>query len=119
MSEGCLNLMQKSIELNKLDDRVSTMHFRWGREEADKLANTYDLVIGSDIVYEAAVFPYLIDTIIGLAAKYTYLCLTDHGNVKDFLELLKQKSEILQFEILSQDWFDEVYRADDIIVICI
>ena len=111
--------MQKSIELNKLDDRVGTMHFRWGKEEADKFANTYDLVIGSDLVYEAAIFPYLIDTIISLAAKSTYLCLTDHGNVKDFLELLKSKGEVIKFEILSQDWFDEVYRADDIIVICI
>jgi hypothetical protein len=30
------------------------MPFRWGKEEAAKFANTYDLVIGSDIVYEAA-----------------------------------------------------------------
>ena len=34
MSEGCLNLMQKSISLNDLGQRVSTMPFKWGKEEA-------------------------------------------------------------------------------------
>jgi hypothetical protein len=30
------------------------MPLKWGKEEAAKFSNIYDLVIGSDIVYEAA-----------------------------------------------------------------
>ena len=92
MSDGCLELMQKSIKLNNLQDRVTTMSFKWGKEGSLELRNQYDLVIGSDIVYEAAQFEILIETIKGIGAKATYLCLTDHGNVQQFLDLLKSRS---------------------------
>lgn len=31
MSEGCIDLMQKSIKINNLQERVNTMSFKWDK----------------------------------------------------------------------------------------
>ncbi|KAL8750154.1 MAG: hypothetical protein Q9199_007250 [Rusavskia elegans] len=78
-SEGVLCTAQQNAELNGIDDIVNTSVLQWGTQDVDRVyqngsdAVSYDLILGSDMLYEPRDFPALMSTLQDLFAHYPKL----------------------------------------------
>ena len=91
MSEACRNLIFKSLKENDIDKSVVEVRdLMWGKDSALK-GNTFDLILGSDIIYIKDCFSLLLDTIIELSSPSTktVIASTDHGNFVEFEALVQ------------------------------
>ncbi|KAL8653906.1 MAG: hypothetical protein Q9226_003647 [Calogaya cf. arnoldii] len=75
-SEAVLCTAQQNAELNEIDNVVKTAVLEWGTPDSDQVfrsgsgAVSYDLVLGSDMLYEPSDFPALMSTLQDLFFNY-------------------------------------------------
>merc|ERR1711963_1750 len=50
--EKSTKLLQANTELNHLEDKCSVLQLTWGSQLEQFEGNTFDIVVGSDVVYE-------------------------------------------------------------------
>ncbi|KAI4091362.1 MAG: hypothetical protein LQ339_008159 [Xanthoria mediterranea] len=68
-SEGVLCTAQQNARLNGIDDVVNTSVLEWGTQDVDRVyhsgdeAVSYDLILGSDMLYQPRDFPALMSTL--------------------------------------------------------
>ena len=74
-SLGVLPLLEANVRVNGLESKAAVQRLRWGyTHDASSINGDVDLVIGSDLLYSADVFPDLLDTL-------EDLCVPDHTEV--------------------------------------
>ncbi|KAI4271389.1 MAG: hypothetical protein LQ337_006047 [Flavoplaca oasis] len=75
-SEAILNTAKQNAELNGVDNIVQTSVLEWGTRDFDLVSQSegeavsYDLILGSDMLYEPRDFPALMSTSQDLFARY-------------------------------------------------
>ncbi len=81
-------MIEKSIEANELKERCVAKELYWGKEGVENFQNdikddcTYDLILGTDLIYELGLFIPLLETIYQMSSSNTktILVCTDHGS---------------------------------------
>ena len=62
----CVPLLEDGIRANQLGSRATARALEWGDVRAAEELGTFDLVLASDCIYETAVAPRLVETMVAL-----------------------------------------------------
>ncbi|GAB4820725.1 hypothetical protein N2152v2_007771 [Parachlorella kessleri] len=112
-----LPLIQQNIQLNSLQERAHAAALRWG-EGVAHLQPPFDLVLASDVIYQAEAVPALLATLRDLSGPRTLILLA--AEHREQLPFPTQQVEAAGFEVvpvapeqLHPDWSSQdiaVYR---------
>ncbi|KAL8796442.1 MAG: hypothetical protein Q9182_007375 [Xanthomendoza sp. 2 TL-2023] len=75
-SEGVMEMAWQNAELNNVEDIIKTAVLEWGTPEVEDVLRgardsvSFDLILGSDMLYEPRDFPALISTLQALFSRY-------------------------------------------------
>lgn len=109
-----LDLMQKNIALNDLQDHVAASIYDWGQERPSSVPESPDIVLAADCVYFEPAFPLLQQTLRDLIGPQTicYFCFKKRRRAdQHFLKAIKKDFAV---EEVTDDPDQATYARENI-----
>ncbi|CAK4034545.1 Hypothetical predicted protein [Lecanosticta acicola] len=114
-----LDLMQRNIALNGLEDRVKASVYDWGNERPEAIPHSPDMVLAADCVYFEPAFPLLHQTLQHLIGPETvcYFCFKRRRRAD--MHFLKSIRKTFVVEEVTDDPDRESYARENIYLLTI
>jgi predicted nicotinamide N-methyase len=113
--QGCVELMRRNVELNNqkmsLSD-IEVVNLDWiNKEDCSKIQDSFDVIIGSDILYSMSMVDSLLKGLDRLCKENGVILLSLHKRGDEYDEFLKRLeiSGIWKFEFISEDLIEEKF----------
>ena len=109
-----LELMNKNIALNDLEDKVKSGIYDWGAPVPTSLPNPVDVVLAADCVYFEPAFPLLQQTLRDLIQENTVCFFCFKKRRRADMQFLKTIKRMFNVKEVEDDPDRDIYKRENI-----